>query len=221
MNYAGKDTSIAKSSSSISIDFPCWIISPCFRCVYIAASSCRFLRIEHSQLPLRKYRIRKCWMAPASRYFDFYLPYGQPDSKWIHRRDIERFPYDITPGTVLYLSLYVNNQLTASQRYDLSGSYKTPATVVTMMANGEANFSNSMLGFTVSESSISQTFSPGTVLTVVTWSSNPIWAQVDGAATARSFQTQGVMSYSPGRTIVQNAGTNAPYPLSVGLESAA
>jgi hypothetical protein len=131
------------------------------------------------------------------------------------------FPYQIRQGTVLYLGLYVNDRLAATQRYDLSGTYETPATLVGTIGTGVANFSNSMLGFTVSEFPLNTTLPAGTAVTVMTWASNPIWVQVDGRSTTQSYETQGVNSYSPAMTIVENSGTITPQTLSVELESSA
>jgi hypothetical protein len=129
------------------------------------------------------------------------------------------FPYEIIPGTILELSLYVDGQLAATQSYTLSGTYHTPATIVRTIAGGVANFSNSMLGFTVSELSLKTTLPPGTTVTVITWASSPLWAQVDPAPLTQSHELGASTSYSAVETIIEDSGSVAPYTLSVGLES--
>ncbi len=131
------------------------------------------------------------------------------------------FPYQIQAGTTLYLSLYVNDQLASSQKYDLTASYSTPAVVTRTMGNGVADFSNSMLGFMVTEFPMNNAFPAGTKVTVLAWVSNPIWVQVDNTPLSHSVETLGVASYSPPSRIVPETGTIAPYTLSVGMESSA
>jgi hypothetical protein len=129
------------------------------------------------------------------------------------------FPYEVVPGTILQLGLYVDGQLAATQSYTLSGTYHTPATIVQTIATGVANFSNSMLGFTVSELSLKTTLPPGTNVTVTAWASSPIWAQVDPTPLTQSYEMQASTTYSPVATIIEDSGSVAPYTLSVGLES--
>lgn len=130
-------------------------------------------------------------------------------------------PYEITPGTILCLSLYVNSQLVANETYSLSGRYQSPATIVATSGLGVANFSDSMLGFTVSEFPLVKVLPSGTVVTVVVWASNGIWVQVDKSSMVQSYETQGVTSYYPAPGIAYNSGTIAPKTLSVVMESSA
>jgi len=128
------------------------------------------------------------------------------------------FPYQITPGTVLYLGLYTNGRLAATQDYNLSSSHKTPATILGNVENGVASFSNSLLGFTVSQFPLNATLPVGTTVTVTVWVSNPIWVEVDGTSVTHSYESFGLGS-SPPSVIVAEAGNIGPHTLSVGLES--
>jgi hypothetical protein len=129
------------------------------------------------------------------------------------------FPYEITPGTTLQLSLYVNSLLAATQSYVLSGTYHAPASIVQKIAPEVANFSNSLLGFTVSELSLNTTLPAGTTVSVVAWASNPVWAQVDSSPMTESYEMQVSNSYSAAAVVVANSGSVAPQTLSVGFES--
>lgn len=131
------------------------------------------------------------------------------------------FPYQIQSGTALYLNLYLDGQLAATSDYTLTDSYTTPATVVTTIGRDVANFSNSMLGFTVAQIPLTSPFLAGTQVTVLVWASNPIWVQVDATSLTHSYETPGLTSYPPSSVIIPEQGTVGPYTLSVGLESAA
>ncbi len=131
------------------------------------------------------------------------------------------FPYQIKPGTALHLGLYLNGRLSATQDYDLSGNYTTPATILGPVDHGVANFSNSLLGFTVSDLPLGTTFPPGTTMTVTAWASNPIWVQVDTIPLTKSYETFGMISYSAPSLLIPDVGIISPRTLSVGLESSA
>jgi hypothetical protein len=160
------------------------------------------------------------WLMPANTSISTSHSAGQSLSGFIEAT-LNVFPYKIQPGTVLYLSLYTNDHFVANQEYDLSGTYQTPATMTRMSGTGVADFSDSMLGFTVSQMSLNTALPAGTKVTVVTWVSNPIWVQVDSTSLTQSYEAQGVTTYSPPSVIIANSGTITPYTLSVGFESAA
>jgi len=129
------------------------------------------------------------------------------------------FPYQIQGGTVLYLSLYLDGQLAAATKYDLSSSNGTPASVIGTAEKGVAKFSNSMLGFTVSQVPLNTTFPAGTKVTLLSWVNSPIWVQIDSNSPTHSYETLGFASYSPLSSVKPEAGIIAPYTLSVGFES--
>jgi len=129
------------------------------------------------------------------------------------------FPYQVQGGTVLYLSLYLDGQLAAATKYDLSSSYETPASVIGTVEKGVAKFSNSMLGFTVSQFPLNTSFPAGTKVTLLSWVNNPIWVQIDSNSQTHSYETLGVASYSSLSSVKPEAGIIAPYVLSVGFES--
>jgi len=128
------------------------------------------------------------------------------------------FPYQVQGGTVLYLSLYLDGQLAAATKYDLSSSYETPASVIGTVEKGVAKFSNSMLGFTVSQFPL-KSFPAGTKVTLLSWVNNPIWVQIDSNSQTHSYETLGVASYSSLSSVKPEAGIIAPCVLSVGFES--
>jgi hypothetical protein len=129
------------------------------------------------------------------------------------------FPYQIQGGTVLYLSLYLDGQLAAATKYDLSSSHGTPASVIGTAEKWVAKFSNSMLGFTVSQVPLNTTFPAGTKVTLLSWVNSPIWVQIDSNSPTHSYETLGFASYSALSSVKPEAGIIAPYTLSVGFES--
>lgn len=128
------------------------------------------------------------------------------------------FPYQIEKGTTISLSLYLNGALVTTTSYDLFGNHATPATVTRMIQPGVANFSNSLLGLTVSQFPLNAVIPPGTSVTVTSWVNHPVWVQIDTISPAHSYETVGVSLYSPAPTVTMG-DTLAPYTLSVGVES--
>lgn len=158
------------------------------------------------------------WRLPANTIVSTSHTANQSLSGFIAAK-MNVFSYQIKPGTVLYLSLYVNGQFSATQKYELTGVYDNPATVVGSVGMEVANFSGSTLGFTVSQLSLGSPLPAGTIVTVTTWASDPIWVQVDNTSQTRSYATPNVSSFSAPSVITANAGDLTPHTVSVELES--
>jgi len=167
------------------------------------------------------------WLMPANTIISTSYVANSSLSRFIVGT-LNVFPYHVVPGTVLRLGIYLNGQLAAARDYDLTGSYKdqdisgnynTPATMLGNVENGMANFSNSLVGFTVSEFPLKGTLPSGTMVTVTAWASHPLWVQVDRTAPVHSYEASTLASYSPSVVVAANAGTVTPYTLSVGLET--
>ena len=160
------------------------------------------------------------WQMPADTLISTSYLTNQTLSKFL-AATFNVFPYEVQGGTILYLGLYMNGQLANSQKYTLTGTYETPASIKTISKDGVANFSTSMLGFTVSQFPLSSPITAGTEVTVTAWASNPIWVQLDFASIAHSFETFTSSSYVPTSTVVSETQNVCPFTLSVGLESSA
>jgi hypothetical protein len=154
------------------------------------------------------------WLIPADTLISTSYSMNQSVSSFIEGQIIA-FTYQIQPGTVLYLGLYLNGQLAASQNYTLKTSYDNPAFVVGNMESGIANFSNSRLVFTVSELNLKTTIPAGTMLTVTAWASNPVWVQVDNPPLTNSYETLASTTSTPPSAIVPDSGVIAQHTISV------
>lgn len=126
------------------------------------------------------------------------------------------FPYQIQPGTVLYVGLYLNGQLGAAENYTLKTSYDNPAYVLGDVKNGVANFSDSRVVFTVSMIRLKATISAGTQITVTAWASKPIWLQIDKLPLTHSYETSTWVGPTPPSVILPTAGRVAECTLAVG-----
>ncbi len=158
------------------------------------------------------------WLVPANTLISTSYTSDQRLSGFVVAT-LNAFPYQIRAGTVLYLGLYIAGQLAATEKYVLNGNYKSPASIVGTSQNGIASFSNSTLGFTVSQFPLSKPYPRGTMVTVTVWVNNPIWVQIDATSPAHSYEMSGVVSYSAPTSAAAEAGIIGPYTLSVGFES--
>ncbi len=129
------------------------------------------------------------------------------------------FPYHVLPDTKIYLGLYLNGQLVATREYDSPYNYNAPATILGNVVNGAANFTDSMLVFNVSLLDLSKTLPSGTIMTLTAWVSKPLWVQIDRSSPTHSYETLGLVAYSPPSVVDISAGIIAPYTLSVWFET--
>jgi len=127
--------------------------------------------------------------------------------------EVNAYTYQLQPGTLLVLGLYVNGQLRTSQNYTLTGSKGPSANVVGNIKDGSfANFTNNILSFSVW---LLRTPLPaGTVITVTIWASNPLWLQVDISPLTHSYDTINVASDTP-PSIEATEGILAPATVTV------
>ncbi len=158
------------------------------------------------------------WLMPANTVISTSYVANQSLSSFIGAA-LNVYPYEIQSGTALDLGLYVKAKLVATQNYVLTGIYKTPATILRNAGSGLAEFSNSTVGYTVALLHLTSSFPAGTKVTVTAWASNPVWIQVDTPPLSRSYELTSSLQYTPPEIIAPEAGSIAPYALSIGLES--
>src|SRR3989442_237802 len=100
------------------------------------------------------------------------------------------FPYEMKQNSFLYLGLYVNGQLSASQHYDLSSSRAHPAAIVQSLSssteNNFAKFSHSLEGYTVALA-LNNALPAGTTITFTAFVTNPIWVQTADNPTVQAY----------------------------------
>jgi hypothetical protein len=132
---------------------------------------------------------------------------------------VNLFPYQLPTGSSLYLGLYVNGNLEATQVYRLDQGSGQNASIVSIISANVANFTSSSMGFTVTYVPTSS-LPTGTSITVTALATSPVWVQIDDQATTHSYEstTLSASSSLPAQ-VIPATGTVAPYTLSVGVES--
>lgn len=158
------------------------------------------------------------WLMPANTVLSTSYVSKQQLSHFVSAT-IGIYPYQIQPGTILHLSLYLDDRLVSTRQYDLSSSSsQTQAKMRGLAGNDVANFSDSMLGYGVSKLDIATPLPIGTKATVLVWANNPIWIQIDGTPTTVSHEFTGSNGYaSP--SVLQESEVVSSHTLSVQLES--
>lgn len=100
------------------------------------------------------------------------------------------FPYRLPQNGTLYLGLYVNGKLAASNSYGLGQSVAHPAAILRSLVNGSgdasASFTPSLEGYSVTLT-LNNSLPSGTIIGVTAYVSNPIWVQVDTEVQGLSF----------------------------------
>lgn len=125
------------------------------------------------------------------------------------------FPYGIGQNKSLYLGLYVNGELRASQYYNLSDGNAHSAVLQNYLSNDLANFSASLEGYTVTLA-LRSALPVGTTITVSAFVSGPIWIQIADNPSVQSFEQ---ISASPLPVSLQSVSASAPYTPSVQVVS--
>jgi len=129
------------------------------------------------------------------------------------------FPYSLPKSGTLYLGLYVNGKLAANSSYDLGQSVAHPAAVVRYLVNGSgsalASFTPSLEGYSVTLF-LHSSLPSGTVITITTYVSNPVWVQIDSGDPGLSRLNP---TSSPLPTSLGAGQALAPYTLSIQVQS--
>lgn len=129
------------------------------------------------------------------------------------------FPYHVTEGTILFLGLYINSHLVSAYNYTISSAYRSPASLAGTVQGDSANFTYSMMTFTVTAQNLKTLIPALTTITVTLWTSHGIWVQFDSTPVTSSYESLGVLSGIPSATIADASEVVAPHTISVGVYS--
>lgn len=106
------------------------------------------------------------------------------------------FPYDVQQNSSLYLGLYVDGELSASQSYNLSDTNAHPASILQSLssANGAqlADFSASLEGYTVTLT-LNNTLPADTKITISAFVTAAVWVQIADRPSINSIEAAGTV----------------------------
>jgi hypothetical protein len=134
--------------------------------------------------------------------------------------EVEIVSYQILPGTVVVLGLYLNGLLKSNQTYTLttdSASYQARPTGLINSSEVSANFTNNMVVLSVWL--VKTPIASGSVITTTVWASHPLWLRSDTWPSTHSYETFNVVSSTLPSTADSRLGLIAPYVVTVMVES--
>lgn len=158
------------------------------------------------------------WLIPANTLISTSYVTNQSSNGFVSA-NLNVFPYHLPQNGVLYLGLYLNGKLAANDYYNLGQSVAHPATVIRITDNTSgrllASFTPSLEGYSVTLL-LHNSLPSGTIITVTSFVSEPIWVQIDEGAPIPSYV---IPSSSPVLSSLGHGQVLAPYTLSIQVQS--
>jgi len=155
------------------------------------------------------------WLMPANVTFSTSYVTTAPMTTFISGI-VNVFDYDIQPGILLTVGLYMSGAMVAMQTYNTS-DYHFPqlAQIVASNSSSMAVFTNSLVGFTATVLGLTRPVPAGATVTVAIVTNHPIWVQIDGSAPVKSYETVA----PPSDVLPANHGAISPYTIWVDIQS--